>query len=170
MCLIVNSGLSSQGDSGQLIGGSCTQGRVLAAPSPCCHPCYFETSLTVESDDTKLDRESIIGPIYQLASLCSKNKHITEPLHALPPEIPSEHAVHRSGYTDEHVILIKGRRCTFISSFASCHYAKYNSKYNLLLCEVMVFGIWKLIRQPFSSYIHDRCIRCTCFYYSLTHP
>lgn len=56
----------------------------------------------VKTGNTKLDSESIIRPIYQLGSLCSKNKHITA-LQSSSPSLllqgPSQHPVWRSGRT-----------------------------------------------------------------------
>lgn len=47
----------------------------------------------VETDDPRLDSESIIRPIYQLGSLYSINKHITAPPRSAPFQILSQHPV-----------------------------------------------------------------------------
>lgn len=43
----------------------------------------------LKTDDTKLDRKSIIRPIYQLGLLYSINKHITAPLPSVPRDMVS---------------------------------------------------------------------------------
>lgn len=55
------------------------QGECRTPLSLCRLPCYFKTSLKrrAERDDTALNSESIIRPIYQLGSLYTINKHIT---------------------------------------------------------------------------------------------
>lgn len=69
-------------------GDHALRGKYWTPLSLCCHPCYFKTSLNhgVKTDDTTLDSESIIRPIYQLGSLYTINKHIA----ALPCSAPRD--------------------------------------------------------------------------------
>lgn len=73
------------------MGGALSRDHTLQGerPTPLSHrrpACYFHTSLKRrgERDDTALNSQSIIRPIYQLGSLCTINKHIP----ALPRSAP----------------------------------------------------------------------------------
>lgn len=104
MRLIAYSGLNSRGDSALLIGGSCTRGESIGSTFSLLSSLLFPDipHRRVKTGNTKLDSESIIRPIYQLGSLCSKNKHITA-LQSSSPSLllqgPSQHPVWRSGRT-----------------------------------------------------------------------
>lgn len=149
MRLIAYSGLNSRGDSALLIGGSCTRGESIGSTFSLLSSLLFPDipHRRVKTGNTKLDSESIIRPIYQLGSLCSKNKHITA-LQSSSPSLPPPGTVSTSSVairTHDRLALLHWC-CLWLSSgyFKMCSYIITKLSGKCVICNlILVFTVFE---------------------------